>query len=70
MTAQVTNWDRIIKRAGRNERLFPNRRVYLYGSLVHMTDEWFKLFHEQAKERGLEATSRCGYLYVLLPVGS
>lgn len=68
----VTDWDRIQKRAGRDKHLFPFRRVYLFGSLSRLnpTNEWLKQFRAEAEERGLEVTSKCGRLYVLLPIGS
>lgn len=67
----MTNWDRIRQRAGRDDRLFPNRRVYLYGSLIRVeSDEWLARFKQEAKDHGLEATSKNGHLYVLLPVGT
>lgn len=71
-TMSVTDWDTIKLRAGRDERLFPNRRVYLFGSLHRLdpTDEWLARFRREATEHGLDITSKNGHLYVLLPVGS
>lgn len=67
----TTNWDRIQRLAGRDDNLFPNRRVYLFCSLQRVeSDTWLKRFHREAGERGLEATSKNGHLYVMLPVGS
>ena len=72
MSNTVTNWERVQHLAGRHERLFPNRRVYLFGSLQRLDPaaEWLQRFRREAEERGLEVTSKCGDLYVLLPVGT
>lgn len=67
----MTNWNRIRQLAGRDDRLFPNRRVYLYVSLMRIeSDEWLSRFKREAEEHGLEITSKNGHLYVLLPVGT
>jgi len=68
----MANWERIKLLAGRDERLFPFQRVYLYGSLnrLDVTDEWLSRFRREAAEHGLGVTSKNGHLYVLLPMGS
>jgi len=67
----VTDWDRIRQRAGRDDSIFPNRRVYLFASLIRVEDDkWLGRFKREAEERGLEVASKNGHLYVLLPVGT
>ena len=68
----MADWERIKRLAGRDERLFPFQRVYLYGSLHRMgvTSDWLKRFRSEAFEHGLDVASKNGHLYVLLPMGS
>jgi hypothetical protein len=66
----VTNWERLLARAGKNES-FPGRRVYLFGSLrrLEATPEWLKQFRSEAEAHNLEVSTTDGYLYVLMKEG-
>lgn len=72
-SADLVNWDRIQRLAGRNPR-WPFRWVYCFGSLPGVEDEWLKQFHAEAEERGFEIASGASAgdscLYVLGPIGS
>jgi len=69
-------WDRIASRAGTNEEVSKDGRVYLFCSLERMDHakidlfggkSWLEQLRIEAPSHGAEAVVHCGHLYFVWP---